>query len=320
MATVIGSILVTPIEFGGRVTLTAGTPVMTADATAQTVLRYTPYISDRIPLFNGNEFVPYRFTADLTNDTTASSSGSAGPAACTTNSNYDLFLWDLAGALIYSRGPLWTSATGRGTGAGTSELVRVQGVLLNAVAITNGPAAQRGTWVGTFKTNGSSQVDWQYGSFASNWGKAVHNVWNMYNRVKVAGALGDTAASWTYNSTTIRQANAKTNAQVDFVVGLNEDTVRGHYGNRALVGASSAFPQVGVGLDSTSAMSGVQVVGNALAATYSEVTGEYVGLPGLGFHFMSANEACGTSQTITFLGGQAGPPAFNHGMTYELRM
>ena len=83
------------------------------------------------------------------------------PAAATTNSNYDLFVWNDGGTYRCTRGPAWSSDTARGTGAGTTELQLLNGILTNKNAITNGPAANKGTYVGTVRTNGSSQVDFQ---------------------------------------------------------------------------------------------------------------------------------------------------------------
>lgn len=47
-------------------------------------------------------------------------------------------------------------ATIRGTGAGSSELQQILGVWTNKVAITDGPRANKGTFVGTIRSNGSS--------------------------------------------------------------------------------------------------------------------------------------------------------------------
>jgi hypothetical protein len=46
---------------GGRLTLTSGVPVMTADVAAATTIYYTPYAGNSIPIYNGTVFVPYAF-------------------------------------------------------------------------------------------------------------------------------------------------------------------------------------------------------------------------------------------------------------------
>lgn len=144
----------------GRLTLASATPVMTAAQTAKTVVYYTPYVGNQVPLYDGSSTFNMATFAELSNDLTQSATGKAGPAAATTNSNYDFFVWDDAGTKRLTRGPLWTSDTARGTGAGTTELQRVNGIWTNKVAITNGPAAGMGTYVGTIRTDGSSQANW----------------------------------------------------------------------------------------------------------------------------------------------------------------
>jgi hypothetical protein len=68
-------------------------------------------------------------------------------------------------------------------------------ILLNSVAITNGPAASRGTYVGTTRSNGSSQLDWIVGGSASGGTAAFLWVWNAYNRVTVVGSTIDTGTT-----------------------------------------------------------------------------------------------------------------------------
>lgn len=308
---------------GGRLTLQTAEPVMTVNRSAKTSIIYTPYMHDIISLYNGTSFVPTTFT-ELTNDTTATSTGSAGPAAVANTSNYDLFVWlDSTSTVRLTRGPLWTSDTGRGTGAGTTELVRVKGTLLNANAITNGPAAQRGTYVGSVRSNGSAQIDWTYGAFSNGWTPGFHGVWNMYNRVAVCGVTGDTTGSWTYNSTTYQAPHANTaTARFSFIRGLDEDPVAATYNNRATNAAATVAGFIGFGLDSTSALSSMCVIGMGSPTTgvSGSIQAEFKGLPGLGFHFISALEATSSSNNVTFLGQSGSAPAYNCGVAYQMLM
>ena len=108
----------------GRLTLTSGAPVMTSGVSSSTSIYYTPATGSLIPISDGSKFYPTTFS-ELTNTTT---NNTTNPAACTTNSNYDLFVWDNGGTITLSRGPAWTSDTSRGTGAGTTELQRLNGL------------------------------------------------------------------------------------------------------------------------------------------------------------------------------------------------
>src|SRR3990167_7499962 len=226
----------------GRLTLTTALPVTTADVTAATTVYFTPYKGNVIQLFDGSIWLPFIFSelSQATTDATKS------PAAVGVSSNYDVFVWDDAGTLRATRGPAWTSDTARGTGAGTTELEVLEGRYVNKIAITNGPGAQRGLYVGTIRSDASSQI---------NDSITLRMVWNMYNRVLRSMRVKDLADSWTYSTAAYQQANASTTNQLDMVRGLEEDTVSAHVS--AAVSTSTASARAvyaGIGLDSTTAL------------------------------------------------------------------
>jgi hypothetical protein len=100
--------------------------------------------------------------------------------------------------------------------------------LVNAQAITNGPAAQRGTYVGTICSNVSSTIDFQYASSvggASGIAGFLH-VWNMYNRVWVAsGSISEDSASYTYTGSVAREANNSSTTRCWWITGQQEEAV-----------------------------------------------------------------------------------------------
>jgi hypothetical protein len=240
----------------GRLTLASGSPVMTSDQTAATTIYYTPYVGNQVPVWDGTQFNALTFT-ELSNITTNSSSGNAGPAAVTTNSNYDLFVWSNGGNATLTRGPAWTTSAApanRGTGVGTTELTRIKGVWVNARAITNGPAANMGTYVGTVSSDGSSQINWKAGGVSAGGTAAILGVWNAYNRVVASGSIGDNTNSWIYAGTTWHPARSQTTMRASFLQGLQEDYFSARYiGLAATVGTGDAF--VGVGFNNVSAAS-----------------------------------------------------------------
>jgi len=282
----------------GRLTLTTGTPVMTSTVSAATTIYYTPYVGNRIPLWNGSSFVSTTFSevSQATTDTTKS------PAAVAATAVYDLFGWSDAGTSRVTRGPAWTSATARGTGAGTSELTRVQGVLVNAVAITNGPAAGFGTYLGSVASNGTSTIDYTFGSAASGGGEARLMVWNMYNRVTALGDVSDNGANYTYTTATVRAARASNTNRVTFVSGLAEDAASSHYSVVELcTAAAGANLQTGLGLDTTSAFSSTQSVGYGVGAVATfGLTSSLIIAPQLGVHFIQAVEQGDGTNANTF--------------------
>lgn len=295
----IGAVTGQPFKPGGRLTLTTLTPVLAATTTGAATVYYTLYEGNIVPLYNGTIFVPTVFT-EMSNVLANSSVGKAGPAAAAVNSNYDLFVWDDAGTMRLTRGPAWTSGTSRGTGAGTTERERVLGWYVNKYAITNGPAAQRGTYVGTIRTNsGAATVDMNFGGISAGGTEAKFNVWNMYNRVSAAFAVGDSTNSWTYSSATFRAANGSNTMRVSFVTGEADSALAAIY-NAPCLPSSSTNAAAGVALDSTSVASKTGVAGGTAV---SAATAFYNGQPVLGSHYLQAVEASTVNTyAVTFYG------------------
>lgn len=272
---------------GGRLTLSTGTPVTTTNVIGVGNVLYTPYITDRIQLYNGTNWATFQFTelSQSLTDTTKS------PAASVANSIYDVFVWSDSGTMRATRGPLWTSLTARGTGAGTTELELFQGRLVNKVAITNGPAARRGHYVGTIGTDSGNIIN-----DADN----QRLCWNNYNRVVKPLKRLTATASWTGSAGVIRQANADTNNQVIVLTGLNEDAVYLNLLANYNTNGGAAALGVSIGLDSTSVPSSSIFGGNSATqigtAAFTATFNNYVGL---GRHTLVWLE--GTSNSIVNL-------------------
>lgn len=295
----------------GRLTLATGVPVMTSAQLSKTVVFYTPYSGYRVLIYNGTSFVSTVFT-ELSNDTTATTVGKAGPAAVANNSNYDLFVWNDSGTVRLTRGPLWTSDTVRGTGAGTTELQRVNGILTNKVAITNGPGAGLGTYVGTVRSDGSAQLNWQTGA---NGTPALLNVWNAFNRKRVTGMIGDTVNSWAYTTATVRAAGGVNTVRASFVHGFQEDFFEAEYVSSCSSAAGGANANVGIGFDVTNAFTGR--IGAIITSTVAlEMSGSHRS-QALGFHFMQACEISSAVSTTTWFGDAGVPATIQTGMTYD---
>lgn len=307
-----GSTIYAAMQPQGRLTLSTGVPVPIANVASATSIYYAPYCGNLVPIYDGTGFKWTVFT-ELTNTTT---DNTKNPAAVTTNSNYDLFVWNDAGTIRLGRGPAWTSDTGRGTGAGTTELERVSGLLVNKIAISNGPAAQRGTYVGTVRSDGSSQINWHVGAIAANGTAATLNVWNAYNRVMVGGLIGDTTDSWNYSTATARPSNNSTTMRVSFVQGLQEDYFEGEFANQYTNGSQQTLAYAGIGYDSTTAFSG-RFSGNANPVGVGSGLFTCVGshrVQALGFHYMQALELPNATGTTTWYGDAGG--SSQNGLTY----
>ena len=121
-----------------------------ADVASATSVYYTPFTGTLVPIYNGSQFIPTAFT-ELTLTLVASHALST---------LYDVFVFSDSGTLRLVTGPAWSNsgagAGARGSGAGTTELSRLNGFWVNTVSMTarNGAttysvAANRGTYVGS---------------------------------------------------------------------------------------------------------------------------------------------------------------------------
>jgi hypothetical protein len=286
---------VTPV-FGGRLTLTSGTPVLTADTTGATTIYYALYTSDQVPIYDGSAFVSTTFT-EL----------SLALGTLTSGANYDVFVYLVSTTPTLILGPAWTSDTARGTGAGTTELERVKGIWVNKASISGGPAANRGTYLGTIRTTSTTATGCRFGQATTQTGGQWY-IWNAYNRVPVDLVVFDSTATWTYNSATYRQANAAAGNKVEYVAGLSTDPVRASVLCGCNPNALNDGGLLGVGVDSTSATSAkLRNLGLSNTTTvWQLLNAHYSGFPGVGYHALNWLEAVAGNATVTFIGSDGG--------------
>jgi hypothetical protein len=125
-------------------------------------------------------------------------------------------------------------------------------MLVNSVAITNGPGQYQGTYVGTVAAIGAGPtISFQYGTAASGGGQSLLNVWNMYNRVTVQTRVTDTIAPYTYTTATVRVAGGSASNLIRYVIGVAEEPPAFYYQQNVTTAASAgATCQVSIGDDS----------------------------------------------------------------------
>lgn len=281
----------------GRVTLSTGVPVMTTTVSGATTVYYTPYQGNMVPLYDGTNMVPFQVAeiSQLTTDATKS------PAAVAASKIYDIFVWNDAGTIRATRGPAWTNNTTRGY-----TFTMVDGIQLNTSAITNGPAALRGTFVGTIASNASSTIDFIYGSNSSGGTAAVLNVWNMYNRISFATSVIDSGATYTYTSSTIRQARGSVGNQITYLLGQSEDSVYVTYQTEYALLTNGAFVISGIGLDISSAFTHPRSIvanGSGTTGVIPTLTAVAVIANSAGQHVICANERGDNINANTFNNG-----------------
>lgn len=293
------------VGIGHRLTLATGTPVMNATVSAATSIFSTPYQSSLIMLWNGTNFVPTNCAefSQALSDTTKS------PAAAVANSTYDVFAWNDGGVCRLSRGPVWTNNTTRS--AGTAIARTNFGILTNTTAITNGPAANFGTYMGTIKTDtGGATVTFHPITTSATCTVAVNGLWNQYNRVPFLAQLNTTRGSYTLTSST-RVAAGDANCRVDYTTGLAEEYVSASTQNAAATSGAPASAAVGVGVNST-AITGTQGLTLTNASSTTSIQGNLRDAPRLGTNSYNSVEAAGGG-SISFT------PGGNWGLTLEAR-
>ena len=273
----------------GRLTLTSGTPVTTADVSAAATAYYTPYIGNGISLYDGSTaWAKYTFT-----EITISLVG------LTASKPYDIFAYNNAGTVTIET-LVWTNTTTRATA-----LAYQNGVLVKSGATTR-------RYLGTIYINATGgQTDDTV---------AKRYVWNYYNRnCRVLRRL-ETTNQWTYTTATVRQANGSALNQVEAVIGVAEVavSVRLHAqvaNSNAAVGVAVAIGEDSTGGRSASCASGVNTTGAA-----NQQMGLSASLdvyPAIGYHFFTWLEWSNATGTSTWFGDRSASAPTVAGLTGE---
>lgn len=267
----------------GRLTLTTGTPVTTADVTAASTLYFTPHKGNAISLYSGSGWRLYTFTER-----------SLALSGLTASRPYDVFIYDNAGTLTLEV-VAWTNDTTRATA-----LAKQDGVY-----VKTGATGRR--YLGTIYTTGTTTTEDS---------KAKRFVWNMYNRVPRPMAVFDGTDTWTYSLATYRQANGAAANQLDFVRGIDEDAVEAICTAQCANSTGGVAVKTAVGLDSTTAAAAYSTIGSAAAPSANQLQffSRYCGLPGLGRHFLAWLEYSVATGTTTWRGDDGAPTLNRNGI------
>ncbi|HEY6018700.1 MAG TPA: hypothetical protein VIY48_02065 [Candidatus Paceibacterota bacterium] len=311
-------------------------PIISADTTG-TVINYYPYVGNWTLLSNGTVTYPYQFSA-------MSLYLSASQAA---NQIYDVFQYanPTAGVIspVIGTGPAWTTATAgacsRGTGAGTTQLSRFQGVWTNAVSmnLTTNPTnagnvtlvvpANQAIYIGTIHVDATAGQVTCHRTSGQN---RKFGVWNPYNKqriyLKVNDSLGSgslASPSWTYAGATYRAAD---NAPITYsnaafnvgsgttcngmvlLQGLAEDPYDITYQDVVTNSAGGSATNIGIGINSISSPSGTIGTHNSptIVTGFTTVVARYNNLASTftGITNVCAVEVCPIGGTSWFLGSE----------------
>jgi hypothetical protein len=267
------SLTTVPNVPGGRLTLTTAVPITTTDVTGATTVYYTPYLHNIVALWTGSVWQAVTF-----------SEVSLALGTVTSDLPYDVFGY-LSGGTIALEKLAWTNGTTRATG----------------ISLQDGRYCKTGDktrlYLGTFHTTSTTQTEDS---------ESRRYLWNMYNRVQKHLICKDTTNSWSYTTTTWREANGNTTigtGRAAVVVGLSEDELRAYVHSAASNSGGTVAIAAGVGIDSTTVNS-AQVYGGGTgsAGVLGMTTCEYNGFLAAGVHFIQRLEISQASGTTTWYG------------------
>jgi hypothetical protein len=304
----------------GRLTLQNQTPVMVFDTLGVTAIFYTPYLGDRIPIYNGTNMVMTRFpelvgsTVDFTKN----------PAVVGPNQVHDWFVWNDNDTIRLGHGPAWTNDTTRSAG---TVLQRIDGLWTNAVAITNGPAQFRGTFVGTTRSDSAALLSWKQGTRALGGGAAGLFVWNAYNRVDIFTEVSDSTGTWlaadTYTASLYvggTMLNNSSSNRITFVSGLKEDALLASIWQPVYEGTTVSLI-VGLAVDDITQWAGPSGWLYSAAAILATIGSSNVIPACLGVHFIQAIYwSSGAGHTFYGDGGIYANGLVSQGMQLTFRM
>ena len=268
---------VSPSICDGRLTLTSGTAVTITDVTAATNVYFTPFGGNQVALYDGVSAWAYHTLTEKT----LSLSGLAA------DTNYDVFVYDSLGLTLEA--VAWTDGTTRATAL----------VLQDGVYVKSGATTRR--YLGTFRTTAT------IGQTEDSLEKRY--LWNVNQRKPRAVRRIEATNSWTYASASYQSANASTANRIGVVVGLAEDAIEVSV-HAHVIQSNTQIGAVGIGLDSTSTNSAIVsgVSSGPVGGQRHQISARYVGVPGLGFHYLQWLEYA-VAGTVTFEG--------DNGVTYE---
>lgn len=253
-----------------RLTLETGVPISTSDQTGKTTIYCTPYLGNQIALYDGSS----------TWTTYSSAEFSLALGTLTSGLPYDVFCYNNSGTPTLEF-TAWTNGTTRATA-----LTRQNGILVKSGSTTR-------RYLGTFYTTATTTTEDS---------EAKRFLYNYYNRRPRTLNKQETTTSWTYNSSTIHQANASTANKVEVIMGVAEDVLSVSVLTSA---TGSGFGYVGIGEDSTSTFttSGYYQGGGGASGSEWFVFSAYLRkIPAVGYHYYSWNERT-TTAVVTFWGG-----------------
>ena len=268
---------------GGRLTLESNVPVSTSDQTGATTIYYTPYMGNKISLYNTTTGL---WTVHEFAQLSHSLSGE------TADKNYDVFAKSTNG-VVSLEALIWTADTTRATAL----------VLQDGVYCKTGALDQR--YIGTYRITDTT------GECEDSFAKRL--VWNAYNQVDRALYFLPPENGWSGLGATIQQANNTARNKVECVSGRdgNSITVDNWMMCSCSAVAANTYMAVGIGESSTTVNATgtiVMQVAPSVADFYFISSAHLKKHKSEGYHYyamLESNTADGWTATWFAVGGDA---------------
>ena len=258
-----------------RLTLASGTPVTMTDETGATTVYAAPYTGNKIGLYNGSTW-----------DIVTSAEFSVALGTITSDQGYDVFCYNNAGTATLEL-TAWTNNTTRATA-----LVYQDGILCKTGALTR-------RYLGSFLTTSTTETE---DSIANRY------LFNYYHRKpRQMAILG--SSTWNYTTATWRQANASTSNQLNFFVGVVEDSVTATLNSHCRNTSGAIKIANAIGLNTTSSVVFTPVCEISIPTANDQMP-MFISAntpPALGKNYLAWLEWSQATGTTTFVGasGQA---------------
>jgi hypothetical protein len=293
----------------------ANTPVMNANATAQSTIHYCSYEGGSLaPVYNGTNDVALKIGGgDISTALPSSGTGVINPSGV-----FDVWAVSVSGVLTIGvatngSGGGWASDTGgsntaRGTGYSQLDFT-TRSFITNKNAITNlyngstqlgSIPANQATYLGSFYSTAAGQTAMNFTPAAAvGGGNCILGLYNAYNRVDVVSSSMDSTGSWLYASATWRLAEGSINNRISWVDGLQMSSIRADYS--CVIGVGGVAASIGIGINWTSGNpSGMMADAGGTIDVTARAT--VCSLPLLGFNYVQAIESARSGSSVTYYG------------------
>lgn len=296
----------------GRLTLSSNTPIITADATAQTSIYYTPYIGNSLPIYNGTIFINTTFAQlTLTLNTTNHPQSQVFDIYASLQSGNVIL-----SAMYWGNNSSRSSNAGGKSGTGNATITQINGIWVNNAPISasdsfNGATGYaipqyQGTYLGSFITGSAGQTSIALKPAAASGGSDnLIGVFNAYNRVKAYSICRDSTSTWTYGSATWRPADNNINNRVAWVDGLQQVNFAAKYVATVQFGANNNVFYLGASLNSISAGPNIVAVAEDNFGLSQTIVSSESFYPQLGFNYVQAMEYSLTGTQTIYANGSS---------------